>query len=183
MSKAASGHFSGTTGTKIANKNMMKNAPSTDIIGNRVNGLDLREHPVKQYSKTSLKKIREKVSSKTATREEYKKLSQATRLNARRKEGVRQFWEQERIRIINNLPTTRNWTDEQKKAICAGLKPQHKGRTIQGHHTYSVSKYPHLSNNGAVIFPATYYEHLYGWHGGNYSTSKPGVPIKLIKEF
>ena len=56
-------------------------------------------------------------------------------------------------------------------------------KTIQGHYSYSVSKYPHLADKGEVIYPATANEHLNGWHGGNYKNSLPGEPIKTILDF
>lgn len=37
---------------------------------------------------------------------------------------------------------------------------------MQGHHSYSASKFPHLSDKGEVIYPATTSEHLHRWHGG-----------------
>ena len=36
------------------------------------------------------------------------------------------------------------------------------GKPIQGHHTFSVSKYPHLAGKGEGIYPATDNEHLNG---------------------
>ena len=57
------------------------------------------------------------------------------------------------------------------------------GKPIQGHHTFSVSKYPHLAGKGEGIYPATNNEHLNGWHCGNYSNSLPGKPIKLFLDF
>ena len=54
---------------------------------------------------------------------------------------------------------------------------------MQGHHSYSVSKYPHLADCGEVIFPTTRNEHLNGWHGGNYKNSMPGEPIFSIMDF
>ncbi|WP_353507061.1 MULTISPECIES: hypothetical protein [unclassified Bacillus (in: firmicutes)] len=29
-----------------------------------------------------------------------------------------------------------------------GRTPKHKGKSIAGHHTYSASRYPHLSDKG-----------------------------------
>lgn len=78
---------------------------------------------------------------------------------------------------------TRNWSPQQKADILNGKRPTYNGKTIQGHHTYSVSKYPHLSGNSEVIYPATFNEHLKGWHGGNFRNSLPGEPIKTIIDF
>ena len=95
--------------------------------------------------------------------------------------GVNEFWKQERQRIKNNERTTRNWSEEQKSAISRGERPKHNGKSIQGHHTYSASRYPHLANKGEIIYPVTFDEHLYGWHGGNFQNSYPGIPIKKVK--
>ena len=183
MSKPSSGHFSGTTGAKIAYNNIMSNRPSSDIIAERVSGLDLKEHPVKSRSKTPLKTINKKIHNRTATKAEYKKYYQDRRLKERRKNAVKDFWDDERERLIHQRPATRKWTKEQRDAILSGQRPKHNGRTIQGHHTYSVSKYPHLAGKSAVIYPATFNEHLNGWHGGNFKNSRPGRPIKDIRDF
>lgn len=183
MSKPSSGHFSGTTGAKNAYNNVMSNRSATDIITERVSGLDLREHPIKSKSKTPLKAINRKIHDRTATKAEYKKHYQASRLKDRRKKAVKDFWEDERERLMNHQPATRKWTKKQRDAILAGQRPKHDGRTIQGHHTYSVSKYPHLAAKSAIIYPATFNEHLNGWHGGNFKNSQPGRPIKDIRDF
>lgn len=183
MSKPSSGHFSGTTGAKNAYNDMMSNRSASDIIAERTSGLDLREHPIKAKSKTPLKAINRKIHDRTATKNEYKKHYQASRLKDRRKDAVKTFWEDERERLAHNQPATRKWTPKQRDAILAGQRPKHDGRTIQGHHTYSVSKYPHLAGKSAIIYPATFNEHLHGWHGGNFKNSEPGRPIKIIKDF
>jgi len=59
--------------------------------------------------------------------------------------------------------TTRKWTDEQRKAIENHQRPKFNGQTLHSHHTYSVAKYPHLVNIGAIIYPATPNEHRHGW--------------------
>ena len=183
MSKPSSGHFSNTTGAKNSYNNIMSNRSASDLISERTSNLDLREHPVKHKSSTSIKRIKSKIQTRTASREEFKKYQQSQRLNRRRKAGIRSFWEAERNRIINKQPTTRKWTKEQESDILSNKKPKHNGKTIQAHHSYSVSKYPHLANQSAVIYPATFNEHFNGWHGGNFKNSKPGKPIKIIKDF
>lgn len=70
---------------------------------------------------------------------------------------------------------------EQIEDILNGKIPKYKDNSIRGHHTYSVSKNPHLANKGAVIFPATNYEHKKGWHKG-YRNSLPGKPYIEIDE-
>lgn len=41
----------------------------------------------------------------------------------------------------------------------------------------------HLANKGEITYPATYNEHLNGWHRGNYQKGLPGEPIKYISDF
>lgn len=179
MSKPTSGHFRGTTGErKFSNTPISEDA----IIKERTKGLDLREHPVKHKSSLSLKKIRAKKEARTATREEYKKLDRMTRLSEKRNKAVNDFWDKERERISNNKSTTRNWSAEHRFQILKGNKPKVNGKTMQGHHTYSVSKYPHLAGRHEVIFPATFEEHLYNWHGGNFKKSLPGKPFKRLRK-
>lgn len=176
MSKSLSNHFHGTTGERKFKASQGEN--EGDIIKNRVKGLDLREHPVKYKSSLSFKAIKKKMENRTATKDEIKKFYSMERLAKRRKNGVNDFWKQERRRIKNGEPTTRSWTAAQRQAILDFKRPRVDGKPFQGHHSYSVSKYPHLANRGEVIFPATFEEHLYDWHGGNFKNSLPGRPFK-----
>ena len=179
MSKPPSGLFHGTTGEK----ELFGNAE--ELIAIRSVGLDLREHPLlrKQLSGTQRKAINEKIAARTATREEYKHREWQRRLDARRRKGVDAFWDQEIARLESGFPGTRNWSDEQRKAILAGKKPKYHGKTLEAHHTYSVKRYPHLANSPQVIYPATHLEHLQGWHGGNPKKSLPGQRIRYIQDF
>ena len=72
MSKPLSNHFHGTTGERKFLASQGQNG--SDIIKERVQGLDLREHPVKHKSTLSIKKIRQKVKERTANKEDYRKL-------------------------------------------------------------------------------------------------------------
>ena len=174
MSKGNSGLFAGTTGSTIATL-----LHGQDIIASRVAGMDLREHPRgKSLSAKQRKEIASRIKSRTATREEYAQYYSDRRFSKRRKEGVRQFWVQEQMRILTGKQTTRTWSKSQRQDILNSKRPKYNDKTIQGHHTYSASRYPHLANQGAIIFPVTFDEHLYGWHGGNFKNSLPGRPIK-----
>ncbi len=175
MSKSLSNHFHGTTGERefFASQGQVEG----DIINERVKGLDLREHPVKYKSSLSRKMIKEKIANRTASKDDYKKYDSMNRLAKRRKAGVNEFWKQERRRIMKGEPTTRNWTAEQREAILHNKRPTVNGKSLQGHHSYSVSKYPHLANRGEVIIPVTFEEHFYVWHGGNFQNSLPGRPF------
>lgn len=185
MSKPSSGHFKGTTGAKNAHNNIMSNRSPYDIIASRTSGLDLREHPTKykQLSSKKLKEFNEKEKNRTLTKEEYKRREFHKRLTIRRRDSINEFWDQEYYRVKHKLPTTRKWTDEQRKAIENHQRPKFNGQTLHSHHTYSVAKYPHLANIGAIIYPATPKEHRQGWHGGNPRNSLPGRPIKNVKDF
>ena len=183
MSKSNSGHFSGTAGSRSAFKNLSQNNDVSGIIPSE--SLDLREHPTKyrQMSSKKLKALREKCETRTITKEEYKRLQWQKRLTTRRNKAVKEFWKAERDRINHKLPATRNWKDYQLDEIKAGKIPSFNGRKMASHHLYSVSKYPHLADRQELIFPATFTEHIFGFHGGNTRNSLPGVPINDIKEF
>ena len=191
MSKPNSGHFHGTTGSVLSHlsvdRDYMYNAHENNVIieKNKVKDIDRREHPTKykQLSSKKLKQLRDKVDNRSITKKEYKRLDWQKRLTKRRNEAIKEFWEEEQFRIRNKLPATRNWSAEQRKDILNGKRPKFKGKPMSSHHTYSVSKYPHLSNRRDLIFPVTQYEHIYGWHGGNTRKSLPGIPYKVIKEF
>lgn len=176
MSKAISNHFHGTTGDRRFRNT--KEEYEDDIIKERVRGLDLSEHPVVHKSSLSLKEIKRRINDRTATVEDYRKYDRIKRLSVKRKTAVKEFWDAERERLQNNLPGTRNWTAEQRQIILDGGRPKINGKTLQGHHTYSVSKFPQLAGNHKIIYPVTFEEHLYDWHGGNFKNSLPGKPFK-----
>lgn len=176
MSKPLSHHFHGTTGERMFSITIRQS--EGDIIKERVQGLDLREHPVKHKSTLSLKAIKNKIANRSASRDDYKKYDAMHRLSKKRKIGVKEFYKQERRRIKNGEPTTRNWTAEQRHDILQKRIPKANGKSMQGHHTYSVLKYPHLAAKGEIIYPVTFEEHLYVWHGGNFKNSLPGRPFK-----
>lgn len=161
------------------------NQSPEQIIAERTQGYDLEEHPVKQKQLNTSQKaeLKQKLNNRTMTKEEYKRWDWNKRFDKRRKAGVDEFWSQEKQRLLNGENGTKNWTTEQKIDIINGKRPKYNGQTIQGHHTYSASKYPQLADKGNVIYPATKTEHLEGWHGGNYKNSLPGKPIKNIIEF
>jgi len=177
MSKTLSNHFHGTTGERKFLKVSHQHEYEDDIIKERTQGLDLREHPVIYKSSLSKKVIKDKVNNRTASRDDYRKIDAMERLAKRRRKGVNEFWKQERRRIKKGERTTLNWTAEQRDDILHNRRPKVDGRSLQGHHTYSVSKYPHLANKGEIIFPVTFEDHLYVWHGGNFQNSLPGKPF------
>ena len=160
----------------------VSNPNAKEIISERVNGLDLSEHPLtnKQLSSKKMTEIKSKIDNRTATKAEYEAYEWNKRFSSRRREGVKQFWNQERERIINGESTTRNWTTEQIQDILNGKTPKYDGKPIQGHHSYSASKYPHLANKGEIIYPVTPNEHLKGWHGGNFKNSSPGADLRTV---
>ena len=161
------------------------NQSPKEIMAEHTKGLDTREHPskYKQISAKEKSRLESKVRDRTITKDEYKKLEWNKKISARRQDAVNEFWDQEQIGLQKGENGTRNWSPQQKADILNGKRPTYNGKTIQGHHTYSVSKYPHLSGNSEVIYPATFNEHLKGWHGGNFRNSLPGEPIKTIIDF
>jgi toxin YxiD len=156
-----------------------------DVISERVKDFDLREHPVsyKQLSAKKMKELKLKIENRTITKEEYQSYIWNKKFARIRDKGVVEFWKQERIRILNGETPTRNWSNEQIEDILNKKRAKFNGQTLQGHHTYSAAKYPHLADEGEVMYPLTYKEHFYGWHGRNYKNSLPGKPIKEIIEF
>ena len=179
MSKPPCGLWSGTAGE------LSFYGDAEAVVAERVAGLDLREHPVgqKQLSNASRARIKRRIESRTATREEWERYMWDKRLARRRKTGIDSFWKAERARLANGERGTRNWSENQRLEILSGKKPQYNGQTMQAHHTYSVLLYPHLANSPEVLYPATPYEHLKGWHDGSYRKSLPGKRIRRINEF
>ncbi|MEC1427909.1 T7SS effector LXG polymorphic toxin [Bacillus sonorensis] len=155
------------------------------VIAERSKSLDLKEHPTKtkQLGSKKMKELKKKIDKRTITKQEYQDYIWNKKFAKKRKAGVTEFWDMEAERIMNGQPTTRNWSEKQVQDILSGKVPKYDGKPMAGHHTYSASKYPHLSDKGEIIYPATFKEHFYGWHGGNWKNSKPGEPIKSIKDF
>ena len=155
------------------------------IISERTKGLDLEPHPTtqKQLSPKKMKELKQKITNRTITREEYEQYNWNKRFSKRRRDGVDLFWFDKRKRLMNGEAGSREWTSLQRQDIVDGKKPTYNGKTVQGHHTYSASQYPHLANRPEIIFPATFNEHFYGWHGGNWKTSLPGERINIVEDF
>ncbi|WP_420721677.1 T7SS effector LXG polymorphic toxin [Bacillus pumilus] len=155
------------------------------IIAERTKGLDLRKHPIqrKQLSTKKMKELKDKFENRTITKLEYENYKWNKKFAKHRNTGVNDFWYQERQRILNKEDPTRNWDKQQLNDILNGKKPKVDGKTVQGHHSYSASQYPHLANKGEIIYPATPNEHFNGWHGGNWKNSLPGERIKPIDDF
>jgi len=74
------------------------NKTAKEIIGDRVQGFDLEPHPTsnKQLSSSKMKELKNKIDSRTATREEYDLYEWNKKMTQRRSEGVKDFWNQER---------------------------------------------------------------------------------------
>ncbi|QEL80024.1 hypothetical protein DN407_15940 [Bacillus sp. JAS24-2] len=178
--------FAKGTGEALGNK---KVAVGEEIIAQRVLKAELdltpKLTPYKSLSRGQQKKIKEKIENRTVTKEEYKRYQWDKRFSKRRAAGVNEFWKQEKKRILDGEPTTRDWTNEQIQEILKGKKPQYNGKSIIGHHTYNAMNYPHICNRGELIYPVTGREHLKGWHGGSYSKNAPGRPVNpnYLEEF
>lgn len=167
------------------NKNGSLGRTSSEIIAQRTKGLDLNKHPIKnkQLGPKKMKELKEKINNRTITKKEYNEYTWNKKFKVRRQQGVDRFWDMEKDRLKRSHVPTREWSIQQKEEILNNKRPKFNGRTIQGHHAYSASQYPHLANRGEVIYPTTFSEHFYGWHGGNWKNSLPGEPIKIIKDF
>ncbi|WP_100618149.1 T7SS effector LXG polymorphic toxin [Bacillus cereus] len=174
------------TGEALGNKEV---AVGEEIIAQSVLKAELdltpKLTPYKSLSRGQQKKIKEKIENRTVTKEEYKRYQWDKRFSKRRAAGVNEFWKQEKKRILDGEPTTRDWTNEQIQEILRGKKPQYNGQSIIGHHTYNAMNYPHICNRGELIYPVTSREHLRGWHGGSYSKNAPGRPVNpnYLEEF
>ncbi|WHY79964.1 hypothetical protein QNH20_12820 [Neobacillus sp. WH10] len=174
------------TGEALGNK---KVAVGEEIIAQRVLKAELdltpKLTPYKSLSRDQQKIIKEKIENRTVTKEEYKRYQWDKRFSKRRAAGVNEFWKQEKKRILDGEPPTREWTNEQIQEILKGKKPQYNGQSIIGHHTYNAMNYPHICNIGELIYPVTSREHLKGWHGGSYSKNAPGRPVdpNYLEEF
>lgn len=179
MSKPLSHLFKGTKGEKAFYGDAER------VIAERAQGLDLREHPIKQkqLSAKERKSIAQKIRHRTATREEYVRYIWDKRFRKRRRQGVEDFYAEERKRLLAGEQGTRNWTKEQREQILSKKTPIYNGKPMEAHHTFSARKYPHLANHSEIIYPATHLEHHKGWHGGNYRKSLPGKRIRPINEF
>lgn len=173
-----------TDNTNVAVEASQYRTPES-IIADRTRGLDLEPHPINRplLSGKRMQELKQKFDNRTITKEEYDLYDWNKRFAKRRRDGVDGFWLEERKRILNGEPATRQWSDEQRQMIINGGKPNFEGKTLQGHHTYSASQYPHLANRSEVIYPATFHEHFHGWHGGNWKRILPGKRIKPIEDF
>ncbi|WP_241840687.1 hypothetical protein [Fictibacillus sp. S7] len=107
------------TSETIPVKNIKSEA---DIIAERAKGLDLtsRETPYKIMGSKKIKQLNEKAKNRTITKEEWKQLTWNKRFKRRRDNGVDDFWEQERGRLLNGESPTRVWTEMQAKDIVNG---------------------------------------------------------------
>ena len=173
-----------TDNTNVAVEASQYRTPES-IIADRTKGLDLEPHPINRplLSGKRMQELKQKFDNRTITKEEYDLYDWNKRFTQRRNEGVESFWRDERGRLSRGEKGTRNWSDDQMKDILSGKRAKFDEKTLQGHHAYSASKYPHLANRSEVIYPATFNEHFHGWHGGNWKTSLPGQRIKPIEDF
>ena len=195
-SKSAPAYLSKKTDSNLALTNSKSRGKNTSfetsqyrtpesIIAERTRGLDLEPHPINRplLSGKRMQELKQKFDNRTITKEEYDLYDWNKRFTQRRNEGVESFWRDERGRLSRGEKGTRNWSDDQMKDILSGKRAKFDEKTLQGHHAYSASKYPHLANRSEVIYPATFNEHFHGWHGGNWKTSLPGQRIKPIEDF
>ena len=129
--------------------------------------------PYRQLSSKAYAALQEKVKNRTITKDEWQRLNWSDRLTERRQAGIDSFWTAERQRLEQGMPGTRNWNADATQRILDSGTP----RGIFAHHRYSVSQYPQLANDPSTIFPATFREHFYKWHGGNWKNPSHGTPV------
>lgn len=130
--------------------------------------------PYRQLSSKLYRALQQKVTERTITRAEWDRLQWFERLTDRRQAGIDAFWAAERQQLTQGLPGTRNWSPDAVSAILAGGQP----RGIFSHHMFSVSLYPQMANDGAIIRPTTFHEHFYRWHGGSWRNPTHGIPLR-----
>ncbi len=136
---------------------------------------------MKQLGSKKMNELKKKIDARTITKNEYTQYMWNKKMNEVRVTAVNDFWDMEVIRISEGTPT-RAWSESQIVEIMSGKKPTFNVKSLQGHHSYSVSQYPHLAGSHEVIWPATFNEHFSGWHGGNWRTSLQGKPIIEIDD-
>lgn len=139
----------------------------------------------KKLSKKKLDELKKKIDNRTITKEEYEEYNWNRKIDKARAEGVRKFYQNEKEVLKNGEKGARNYTEKMKEEIINGKRPTFNGKPLEGHHKYSVEKYPNLAKEPTNIYPTTKDEHLHRWHGGNYRNPTLGTPInpKFKEEF
>ncbi|ASA54581.1 hypothetical protein BSQ33_01755 [Vibrio gazogenes] len=134
--------------------------------------------PYQPLSASQRKVIRNKIEQRAVSKREYQHYDWDRRFSNRRNRGVDRFWREEKKRLKNG-----QWDEAQTEAILNGKRPKFEGETMEAHHRYNALSYPHLADNPVNLYPATRYEHLYRWHGGNFRNETSGKPLNVnVKE-
>lgn len=130
------------------------------------------------FTKRGLESLERKIAARTATKQEIKRLGSYERFNARRQDGVNQFWNAEAQNLREGSKGTRNWSPAQQRDIQAAGKgrPTFQGEPMVGHHRFNARSYPQIADNPKNIYPATKSEHLNRWHGGDTRIPVHGTP-------
>ncbi|WP_338525188.1 RHS repeat-associated core domain-containing protein [Pseudomonas batumici] len=136
--------------------------------------------PYSPLSKPQKEVLQGKVANRTATQDEAAHLDWDRRFSLRRRQGVRGFWADERAKLKNGEPGTRNWSDSQAEDILNKKTPKFDGKSMEGHHMYNALDYPQLANKKSNIYPTTRSEHQYRWHGGNFQNDTMGKPLNPL---
>lgn len=157
--------------------------PGTSDVGTgSSNGNDVatrpkRELPHRPLSAKEEAELQAKVRNRTISPEDWERLQFSRRLKNRRSRGVNRFWAEERRKLREGKPGTRNWTPEQREDILAGRTPKHGGEPIEGHHRHNVADYPDIADQADTIYPVTKDEHVNRWHGGDFQNDTSGQPL------
>lgn len=161
--------------TSKATSTLIKNKTTKRVVSKFVEKVRIPYE--KKLSQNKMKDLKGKIDNRTITKEEYEEYNWNKKIDKARADGVRKFYQNEKEVLKNGEKGTRNYTEEMKKDIIDGKRPNFNGKPLEGHHKYSVEKYPNLAKEPTNIYPTTKDEHLYRWHGGNYRNPTLGKPI------
>lgn len=167
----------GAAGTVIGGVGFVRKAATRGAaVTKRANPPQYRT-PFQPLTDVQKKNLRQNFQNRSITRDEYLRLDWDRRFNNRRQRGVSRFWAAERRRLRAGASGTRNWTPGQHQAIWEGRTPRFGGQPIEGHHRYNALDHPQLADEPMNIFPATWNEHFYRWHDGNFQKDTFGNPL------
>lgn len=171
--KVKKGIFAKTT-SLLVKKKATKEATSK-VVGKFIEKVRIPYD--KKLPKKKMDELKGKINNRTITKDEYAEYNWNKKIDKARAEGVRKFYQNEKEVLKNGKNGARNYTEKMKQDIINGKRPTYNGKPLEGHHKYSVEKYPNLAKEPTNIYPTTKDEHLYRWHGGNYRNPTLGKPL------
>lgn len=169
-----------TLGANLGNLRISKRPLSSLIqTGKPSKNIATYKVPYASLTKGQRANYKQKMESRSLTRDQYKRLEWDRRFANKRAKGVARFWADERAKLRLGESGTRAWSGEQRSAILRNKVPTFNGEPIQGHHRYNAISHPHLASDPENIYPATRTEHLLRWHGGSWKNDSFGAPLNL----